>query len=182
VIKTPEACWCVHRSATGKARPFVRPDNSQNRGNGAGRPWSSSVVAQSAATGDQPAPVGRESRLGDALAGLAQDLAVARRQIAVLKRENAVFVVLQDTLTRGERTLVEAGENDAVLDLRRRWQKVMRSSCSRKIEDLTGRKVVGFMSDNHIDPDIAVEVFILGALAGDSTGRPPSSSAEPARR
>jgi uncharacterized protein YbcI len=75
--------------------------------------------------------------------------------------ENAVFVVLQDTLTPGERNLVDAGESQAVLDLRRLWQKVMRSSCSHAIEELTGRKVVGFMSDNHIDPDIAVEVFIL---------------------
>jgi uncharacterized protein YbcI len=95
--------------------------------------------------------------------------------------DNAVFVVLQDTLTRGERNLVDAGESDAVLDLRRRWQKVMRSSCSRKIEHLTGRKVLGFMSDNHIDPDIAVEVFILEALAPDSAGRPPASSDEPAQ-
>ena len=75
--------------------------------------------------------------------------------------DNAVFVVLQDTLTRGELTLVGAGESAAVLDLRRRWQMVMRESCSQKIELLTGRKVIGFMSDNHIDPDIAVEVFIL---------------------
>ena len=93
--------------------------------------------------------------------------------------ENAVFVVLQDTLTRGERNLVDAGESEAVLDLRRRWQKVMRSSCSRKIEGLTGRKVVGFMSDNHIDPDIAVEVFILEALARENASRPPLSSDEP---
>ena len=93
--------------------------------------------------------------------------------------DNAVFVVLQDTLTRGERNLVDAGESDAVLDLRRRWQKVMRSSCSRKIEGLTGRKVVGFMSDNHIDPDIAVEVFILEALARENEIRPSLSSDEP---
>ena len=87
--------------------------------------------------------------------------------------DNAVFVVLQDTLTRGERNLVDAGESDAVLRLRRLWQNVMRGSCSRAIEDLTGRKVVGFMSDNHIDPDIAVEVFILEALAGDRATPPP---------
>ena len=37
----------------------------------------------------------------------------------------------------------------------------MRASCSREVERLTGRTVIGFMSDNHIDPDIAVEVFIL---------------------
>jgi len=49
------------------------------------------VVAQLAATRDEPEPVGRESRLGDALAGLVQDLAVARREIAVLKRENAAL-------------------------------------------------------------------------------------------
>jgi len=81
--------------------------------------------------------------------------------------DNAVFVVLQDTLTRGERSLVVAGEHEAVLDLRRRWQMVMRESCSRRVEELTGRKVIGFMSNNYIDPDIAVEVFILEPLPRD---------------
>ena len=74
---------------------------------------------------------------------------------------NGIFVVLEDTLTRGERTLVDAGEQAAVLDLRSRWQRVMRVEMSDKVEELTGRKVVGFMSDNHIDPDLAVEVFVL---------------------
>ncbi|MGZ6564146.1 MAG: Na-translocating system protein MpsC family protein [Solirubrobacteraceae bacterium] len=47
--------------------------------------------------------------------------------------ENAVFVVLEDTLTRGELNLVQAVEIEAVLDLRRLWQKLMRTSCSREI-------------------------------------------------
>jgi uncharacterized protein YbcI len=75
--------------------------------------------------------------------------------------DNGVFVVLQDSLTVGERTLSDAGQDEAVLDLRRRWQSVMKADVSREIEELTGRKVVGFMSDNHIDPDLAVEVFVL---------------------
>ena len=75
--------------------------------------------------------------------------------------ENGVFVVLQDSLTRGEQTLAHAGEGRAVLDLRRRWQGIMEADVTRDIERLTGRKVVGFMSDNHIDPDLAVEVFVL---------------------
>jgi uncharacterized protein YbcI len=79
--------------------------------------------------------------------------------------DNGVFVVLQDSLTRGERTLVDAGEGAAVLDLRRRWQSVMEADISREIEELTGRRVIGFMSDNHIDPDLAVEVFVLEPLA-----------------
>ena len=75
--------------------------------------------------------------------------------------ENGVFVVLQDTLTHGERTLSDAGQGRAVLDLRRRWQAVMQADVSLAIEELMDRKVIGFMSDNHIDPDLAVEVFIL---------------------
>src|SRR5439155_10525024 len=75
--------------------------------------------------------------------------------------DNGVFVVLQDSMTRGEQTLADAGEGEAVLDLRRRWQRVMKDGVSREIEELTGRKVIGFMSDNHIDPDLAVEAFVL---------------------
>ena len=81
--------------------------------------------------------------------------------------DNGVFVVLQDSLTRGERTLADAGEGAAVLDLRRRWQRVMEADVSREIEVLTGRRVIGFMSDNHIDPDLAVEVFVLEPLTDD---------------
>jgi uncharacterized protein YbcI len=78
--------------------------------------------------------------------------------------ENGVFVVLQDSLTVGEQTLADHGEGQAVLDLRRRWQRVMQAEISQEIERLTGRTVIGFMSDNHIDPDLAVEVFILKPL------------------
>jgi uncharacterized protein YbcI len=78
--------------------------------------------------------------------------------------DNGVFVVLQDSLTRGEQTLADAGEFEAVLDLRRRWLRFMKADVSREIEELTGRKVIGFMSDNHIDPDLAVEVFVLEPL------------------
>jgi uncharacterized protein YbcI len=79
--------------------------------------------------------------------------------------DNGVFVVLQDSLTTGEQSLTAAGEGRAVLDLRRRWQSVMETDLRASIEELTGRKVIGFMSDNHIDPDLAVEVFVLEPLA-----------------
>ena len=81
--------------------------------------------------------------------------------------DNGVFVVLQDSLTRGEQTLANAGQGEAVLGLRKRWQHVMEADISREIEELTGRKVIGFMSDNHIDPDLAVEVFVLEPLPRD---------------
>jgi uncharacterized protein YbcI len=75
--------------------------------------------------------------------------------------DNLVCVVLEDTLTKGERSLVRDGLADQVLDMRKSFQKTMRGELVRGIEELTGRRVIAFMSDNHMDPDMAMEAFIL---------------------
>jgi uncharacterized protein YbcI len=72
-----------------------------------------------------------------------------------------VCVILQDTLTHGERTLVASGEDTLVLTTRRAYQAAMRVDAVAGVEELTGRKVMAFMSDNHLDPDVAVECFVL---------------------
>jgi uncharacterized protein YbcI len=72
-----------------------------------------------------------------------------------------VVCVLADTLTVGERTLVESGHEEAVLDTRNLHQRAMRALLTAAVEAHTGRKVIGFMSGNHIDPDTAIEAFIL---------------------
>jgi uncharacterized protein YbcI len=78
-----------------------------------------------------------------------------------LINENVVTVVLADTLTKGERTLVESGHSDRVIDLRHEYQLVMRDDLVEIVERQLDRKVIAFMSQNHIDPDMAVEVFVL---------------------
>ena len=72
-----------------------------------------------------------------------------------------VLVMLRDTLTKGELKLAEAGFGDDVLHIRHRYQEVLRAEAAAMIEEKLGRKVIGFMSDNHLDPDLAAEVFIL---------------------
>jgi uncharacterized protein YbcI len=74
-----------------------------------------------------------------------------------------VAVVMQDTLTQGERKLAESGEAKTVREVRRTFQDKMRESMSAAVEEATGRKVVAFLSDNHINPDIAIEAFLLEA-------------------
>src|SRR5689334_14981546 len=37
----------------------------------------------------------------------------------------------------------------------------MRPELVAGVEALTGRRVIAFMSDNHVDPDVAVETFVL---------------------
>jgi uncharacterized protein YbcI len=74
---------------------------------------------------------------------------------------DSVMILLGDTLTRGERRLVETGKGDRVLQLRHEFQMVMREELIAAVEEAVNRKVIAFMSDNHIDPDLAVEVFVL---------------------
>jgi uncharacterized protein YbcI len=75
--------------------------------------------------------------------------------------ENMVTVLLADTLTDGERNLVEFGRADRVIRLRHDYQLVMRNDLVEIVERELDRKVIAFMSQNHIDPDLAVEVFVL---------------------
>lgn len=72
-----------------------------------------------------------------------------------------VTVVLQDTLTRGERSLVADGRSQLVLDMRRAFQQTMREDLVTGVERILERRVAAFLSDNHIEPDIAVETFVL---------------------
>jgi uncharacterized protein YbcI len=80
-------------------------------------------------------------------------------------RDNVVVVLLQDTLTAGERALVGRGRAEKVLDLRSEYQAAMRDDATAAIARLTRRSVTAFMSTNHIDPDLATEIFVLGAAA-----------------
>jgi uncharacterized protein YbcI len=76
-------------------------------------------------------------------------------------RDNLVVVLLEDTLTKGERRLVAKGRDMRVLDYRAEFQAAMREDAIASIEELTGRKVLAFMSANHIDPDLGAELFVL---------------------
>jgi uncharacterized protein YbcI len=76
-------------------------------------------------------------------------------------RSDMVIVLLQDTLTKGERVLVRNGRAENVLALRSEFQGAMREEVVAVVEELVGRKVIAFMSTNHIDPDLAAEVFVL---------------------
>ena len=75
--------------------------------------------------------------------------------------DTIVIVLLADTLTKGERKLVDSGHAERVLALRHDFQNAMRDDLVALVEGELGRKVVAFMSQNHIDPDLAVEVFVL---------------------
>ena len=84
-----------------------------------------------------------------------------------------VVVILQDSMTKAERSLVGAGKHAEVLQLRRSFQETMRDDLVAVIEQLTASRVNAFMSANHIAPDTAAEIFLLDskvATASESPG------------
>jgi len=72
-----------------------------------------------------------------------------------------VLCVLEDTMTRAERTLASAGEKAFVLRMRHALQHVMRNELTAAVEGFTQRKVVAFLSANHVEPDLSAELFVL---------------------
>jgi len=47
------------------------------------------------------------------------------------------------------------------------FQRMMKVRYSAMIEELTGRKVLAFLSQAHVEPDLTIEMFLMDApLAG----------------
>jgi hypothetical protein len=42
----------------------------------------------------------------------------------------------------------------------------MRTDLTKGVQEITGRRVVAFLSANHLDPDIAIESFMLAPTDG----------------
>jgi uncharacterized protein YbcI len=78
-----------------------------------------------------------------------------------------VTVVLRDLLTKGEQSLVDDGRGELVVELRHAYQQTMGRDLIDGVERLTGREVLAFLSANHLDPDIAIESFVLKPQAGN---------------
>lgn len=81
--------------------------------------------------------------------------------------DNLIVCVLSDGFTAIERTMMAGGEPDRVLDMRRDFQRLMKQRYSQMIEELTNRKVLAFLSQAHVEPDLTIEMFLMdGPLAG----------------
>jgi uncharacterized protein YbcI len=81
--------------------------------------------------------------------------------------DGIVVTVLYDTMTKAEKTLKDEHKEDTVRSLRRIFQGTFRDDAIEIVERLTGRRVVAFLSDHAVDPDYAIEAFVLEPGLGD---------------
>ncbi len=75
--------------------------------------------------------------------------------------DDMLFVVMRGGLTAAEKFLLEKGEVDVVRQYRQTFENRMAEVLSGKIEELTGRKVIGFNSQIIFDPDMSIEMFVF---------------------
>ena len=76
--------------------------------------------------------------------------------------DDIVVCVLRGSgFTALEETLMYSGQPGRVIAMREEFQSVMADRYKTTIENLTGRKVVAFVSQAHVDPDITVEMFFV---------------------
>jgi uncharacterized protein YbcI len=83
--------------------------------------------------------------------------------------EDIVISRLADPFTKAERTLLSLGRVEEVRNMRAAFQHEMRDQFTGSVERALGRRVIGFISEIHVDPDMAIELFFL-APDGDGGG------------
>jgi uncharacterized protein YbcI len=94
---------------------------------------------------------------------------------------NLIVVLLSGGYSPAEQTLFEAGRFVDVRRMRTAFQDTMELQFTEKIEELTGREVVAFMSAIHQDPDLALETFVLKPNGNDHPIQSQSVDGGPAK-
>jgi uncharacterized protein YbcI len=91
--------------------------------------------------------------------------------------DDIIVVVMRGSgFTSLEQTIMDSGEPDRVVAMRHDFQRMMTERFTDTIEELTGRNVVAFLSQAHVEPDITMEIFFVdGPLDGFGAIEIPSS-------
>jgi uncharacterized protein YbcI len=75
--------------------------------------------------------------------------------------DDLLACVLGGVYTDVEKTMIELQRAPTVRDTRNAFQTAMQQKFIEKVERLSGRGVVAFVSDSHVGPDIEIEIFML---------------------
>jgi len=76
--------------------------------------------------------------------------------------DRIVVCVLEDTMTRVEKTLVDNGHGHKVREVRLTFQEAMAHEFKQTVRDNMHRDVVAYHSQLTLDPDLGFEFFVLG--------------------
>jgi len=126
----------------------------------------------------QASPAGAEAPLsgGHLLAAISNRIVQIQREhygrgpmkAKTYALDDLVVVVMRGTgFTPLEKTILDSGDPDRIVEMRHEFQHMMTKRFTDTIEELTGRKVLAFLSQAHVEPDLTLEIFFVdGPLEG----------------
>ena len=76
--------------------------------------------------------------------------------------DDLLVVAMRGGMTTVERTLIDAGQRGLVRDVRLRFQELMTEPFSSAVAEISGRPVRTYQSQILFDPEVVVELFLLG--------------------
>jgi uncharacterized protein YbcI len=79
-----------------------------------------------------------------------------------------IACVMGGIYTDVERTLIELQHTTIVQETRSVFQEAMKQRFITEVERLSGRKVMAFISNHHVGPDIEIELFMLSPAGGET--------------
>jgi uncharacterized protein YbcI len=71
------------------------------------------------------------------------------------------MIVMRGSQTVAEKTMVEFGQEDRVREFRQHFENEMTTRLIGMVEELTGRKVLGYQSQLIFEPEVVVELFFF---------------------
>jgi uncharacterized protein YbcI len=102
-------------------------------------------------------------RISDEIAAIhLESSGQAVESIRTYIHDDFVVCVMDISLLTHERTLIgHARGEESVRSVRREFQEAIAPTFAATIEHMTGRRVIGFLSETHIDPPFSVDFFRL---------------------
>ena len=83
--------------------------------------------------------------------------------------DDLLVCILGGVYTDVEKTMIELQRSTVVQETRSAFQHAMQQKFISAVEELSGRKVLAFISNSHVGPDIEMEIFMLAPPSGFET-------------
>jgi uncharacterized protein YbcI len=84
--------------------------------------------------------------------------------------DDLLAVVLGGVYTDVEKTMIELERTTIVQETRSAFQEAMQQKFIDEVERLSGRNVLIFISNQHVGPDLEIELFVLRATTDGASG------------
>jgi uncharacterized protein YbcI len=89
---------------------------------------------------------------------------------SLMMGDDLLACVLGGVYTDVEKTMIELQRSTLVQETRSAFQEAMQQRFIDTVEGLSGRRVLAFISNQHVGPDLEIELFVLARDGGGLTG------------